>query len=363
MNPAQKTGPIRVIVVDDSQLMRRMISSALRVDGIIDVVAEAADTREARALIKLHNPDVVTLDVEMPGMDGLAFLEKIMELRPMPVIMVSTLTASGTDVTIRALQAGAVDALPKPAGREQLDTFGRLLRSKVQMACSARVGTYPAPAATPPGAAARPPGVPGPQRPSSAPQILAIGASTGGVGALGTLLERLPADLPPVLITQHMPPVFTSRFAARLDAVLPLDVAEARDGELLQRGMVRIAPGDAHLTAARSAAGFQTRLDDSGPISGHKPSVDVLFNSVAVSAGRQALGVILTGMGRDGAAGMRAMRNTGAYCIGQDEASCVVYGMPKAARQLDAVDEELHILSIGPRIAEFVNARTDRKTA
>ena len=355
IQPTDTPRKVRALVVDDSRLMRRILSSSLREGGRIEVVGTAADTSEARTLIKSLNPDVVTLDVEMPGMDGITFLRKIMELRPTPVVMVSTLTAAGADTTLTALAIGAVDALPKPAGREELADFGRLLREKVENAASARL--QPARIAGAADEVASPaPKMHSPRRPGGiVPRMIAIGSSTGGVSALGQLLEGLPATCPPIVITQHMPPMFTARLAARLDDVLPMDVAEARDMEDIRSGMIRIAPGDAHLCVQKSGLGVVTRLDESGPISGHRPSVDVMFNSAATAVGRSAIGIILTGMGRDGAAGMRAMRNTGAYCIGQNERSCVVYGMPRAARELDAVDEELDLREIPPRVCGFLN--------
>ncbi len=350
--------PVRAIVVDDSKLMRQMIVTALQAEGSINVVGEAADTSQARMLIRDLNPDVITLDVEMPGMNGIDFLKKIMELRPMPVIMVSTLTAAGTDVSLAALHLGAVDAIQKPASREDLPRFARALREKVLTARGARVAQRGLMA----GSTGHLPPLPASAR-IRTPQLMAIGASTGGVAALGTMLAALPAQTPPIVITQHMPPNFTARFAARLDQSLPQHVTEAKDGEVLRPGQIRIAPGDLHLAVQNVGGRYCVKLDDSGPISGHRPSVDVLFNAVSTAVGSRALGVILTGMGRDGAAGMRAMRNAGAYCIGQAEASCVVYGMPKAARELQGVDEELDLSLIAPRICGILNPDAARRTA
>lgn len=358
MMPDKQANPVRAVVVDDSKLMRQIIVTALQADGNISVVGEAADTTEARGLIRQLNPDVITLDVEMPGMNGIEFLKKIMELRPMPVIMVSTLTAAGTDVSLAALHLGAVDAIQKPAGREDVARFARALRDKVVMARGARVARRGQPS---PGTGPLPP-MPGDAR-ARVPELIAIGASTGGVNALSQVLTALPARVPPILITQHMPANFTARFAARLNNALPQHVAEASDGEVLRPDQIRIAPGDRHLGVHNAAGRLTVKLDESGPISGHRPSVDVLFNSVSTAVGPRALGVILTGMGRDGAAGLRAMRNTGAYCIAQNEASCVVYGMPKAARELQAIDEELDLAQIGQRICEILNPGAARKTA
>lgn len=342
----QRTAPVRALVVDDSRLMRRMLTAALEAEGTIQVVADAADATEARALIRALEPDVITLDVEMPGMDGLAFLRRIMDLRPMPVLMVSTLTAHGTDTALEALRIGALDAIPKPAGRAAIAPFAQRLRRMVEVARDARVLPGRSPDS-------------GPLAHVSVtvrPEVIAMGASTGGVAALATVLAGLRADGPPVVVAQHMPANFTARFASRLDALLPQDVAEARSGEVLAAGQVRIAPGDRHLCVDRRGIGLALRLDGSGPISGHRPSVDVLFNSVAASAGRGAVGVLLTGMGRDGAAGLSAMRNAGAWCIGQSEESCVVYGMPRAAKLLGASHEELGLETIAERLRGLTGA-------
>ncbi|MSU89456.1 chemotaxis-specific protein-glutamate methyltransferase CheB [Rhodobacteraceae bacterium 2CG4] len=340
-------GPVRAIVVDDSRLMRRMLVSALEAEGTIKVVAEAADAAEARALIREHDPQVITLDVEMPGMNGLEFLRRLMALRPMPVVMVSTLTGQGADISLGALELGAVDAILKPSGRPALAPFARRLRRLVLTASGARVRPPSATGADAGAAAPLPEG----GRPPSRPGLLAMGASTGGVAALTEVLRRLPADAPPVVLAQHMPAAFTARFAARLDKLLPLRVTEARGGEVLEPGTVLVAPGDRHLRVRSDGAALVALLEESGPISGHRPSVDVLFHSVATAAGPTAVGVLLTGMGRDGAAGMHAMRTAGAWCIGQSEDSCVVYGMPRAARALGSCHEELDPPAIGARIS------------
>ncbi len=345
---------IRVVCVDDSKLMLSIVSNALSGAADMQVVGAARSSQEARAMIRETNPDVVTLDVEMPGMNGLEFLRRIMELRPMPVIMVSTLTAAGTDVTLNALELGAVDAIAKPAGQDAIRSFGETLRAKVRAAARARVRRC-APLQRPAQTTIPPAGQPGPSQSAVSFQgwarnLLAIGASTGGVSAISLLLAALPRQFPPVVITQHMPPEFTTRLAARLDSVLPHTVAEARDGEALAPGNIRIAPGIQHLKIERRGNELVTRLDPSAPVSGHRPSVDVMFSSVAAAAGPRAVGVILTGMGRDGADGMLAMRRAGAHCIGQSEQSCVVYGMPRAARELGAVHEEQDIEALPARI-------------
>ncbi len=326
---------IKVLVVDDSLTMRGLISAALRRDPEIEVVGTAADPIEARAAIKALNPDVLTLDVEMPNMNGLEFLEKIMRLRPMPVVMVSTLTAAGADVTLAALEIGAVDAVEKPAVATS-DAFQELI-GKVKAAARSRVrprGEAPATAAAPDAYRADP------------RHILAIGASTGGVEALLTILSGFPADCPATVITQHMPASFTASFAARLDRVCAPAVAEAVDGAPLAPGRIYLAPGGlAHLEVT-PGANPHCRLTASEPVNGHRPSVDVLFDSVA-RLGRPATGVILTGMGKDGARGLLAMRQAGAHTLGQDEATSVVYGMPRAAFELGAVERQapLHRLS------------------
>lgn len=362
MTPENSPKKIRVIVVDDSPLMLRMISSSLERDGDISVVACAQSPLEARELIKLHNPDLVTLDVEMPGMNGIEFLEKIMALRPMPVIMVSTLTAAGAEVTLTALQIGAVDAVAKPAGRDGLATFGEALRLKARTASKARVKRW-APNTAQKSAPATS------QRSriinmASGVELIAVGASTGGVGAIFDLLSHLPTEIPPIVITQHMPAQFTERFATRLNHQLEFNVAEAVDGESILPGQVRIAPGDAHVCVQKYSGTIRTSLDrETGPISGHIPSVDVLFNSVCTSVGASAVGIILTGMGRDGAAGLRAMRNAGSMTYGQSEESCTVYGMPRVAMSMDAVVKELDIFQIPPSLCEFLNAPAAKKRA
>lgn len=357
--------PLRVVVVDDSRLMRGIIRTALEAEGDIVAVGLAGDVTEGRRLIKETDPDAITLDVEMPGMNGLEFLEKIMTLRPTPVVMVSSHTSEGAEATLTALQTGAVDVVRKPSGPDPLGGFGAELREKVRTAGRARVRRGPNGRA-PSLASAAPPTEP---RPSSAPsavwrrQIVAIGASTGGVGALAELLEGLPPDLPPVVVTQHMPEGYTERFARRLSDKLRRDVAEARDGEALRPGMVRIAPGSRHVEVHGANGRYQARLGGAEPVSGHCPSVDVLFGSVARAAGAAAVGVILTGMGRDGAAGLRAMRGAGAATLGQSERTCVVYGMPRAARELGAVEEEHDLDRLAARICDFARLAPSRRGA
>jgi len=340
---------VRVVVVDDSALMRQLLSRMMASDPGIEVVGAAPDPVVAREMIKTCNPDVVTLDIEMPNMDGLSFLEKIMRLRPMPVVMISSLTQQGADATLQALEIGAVDWVAKP----KVDLQSGLLEKqaeiveKIKTAARARVrgrqrGETRAPAA----ASAPKSGY------ASTERIVAIGASTGGVEALREIACALPADSPGVLITQHMPAGFTSRFAERLNVLAQVTVQEASDGQRVLPGHVYIAPGNHHLELVRTGANYLCRLSDGPPVSGHRPSIDVLFRSVAKNAGANAIGVILTGMGKDGAVGLKEMRSVGASTIGQNEATCVVYGMPKAAAVIGASEIELAIDRIAAAIIE-----------
>jgi two-component system chemotaxis response regulator CheB len=317
--------PVRVMIVDDSALMRQLLSACLAQDPEIEVVGTAADPFEARDLIKALNPDVITLDIEMPKMDGVTFLRKIMTLRPMPVVMISTLTQAGADITLEALEVGAVDFIAKPTrdiGAVMAELSGEL-QAKVKAAARVRVRARRFAPQT-----AKPALIAGDL---SSRKIVAIGASTGGVEALKAVLTQLPSDCPPVLITQHMPERFTASFAKRLNGECAMTVSEARHGELVEQGHVYIAPGARHLELAKSGGRFVCRLTDDPPVSGHRPSVDVLFRSVAQIAGPDTVGVILTGMGKDGAEGMVRLRQAGAVTLGQDEASSLIYGMPRVA--------------------------------
>jgi two-component system chemotaxis response regulator CheB len=337
---------IRVAIVDDSPLMRRLIAGALSGAADIEVAGTACDAFEARELIRAADPDVVTLDVNMPGMNGLEFLRKIIELRPMPVVMVSALTAEGAETSVAALQLGAIDVVQKPRGPGSLDGFAAALQAKVRLAAAAR----PRLARTPARPAA--PAVSG----AFTRALVAIGASTGGVNALTTLLGALPASLPPIVVVQHMPKGFPERFAARLRADLGRDIAEARHGEVLRHGAVRFALGDRHLRVVRRGDGFACELAEGPPVAGHCPSVDVLFESVARAAGRAGVGVVLTGMGRDGAIGLAAMRRAGAACLAQGPETSVVWGMPRAAREAGAVEEEAELPALPRRICHFLTS-------
>jgi two-component system, chemotaxis family, protein-glutamate methylesterase/glutaminase len=341
----------RVLVVDDSATMRGLIVSALSRDPGIEVIGEAGDPLQARQAIKSLNPDVITLDIEMPNMSGLEFLEKIMRLRPMPVVMVSTLTKKGGEATIRALEMGAIDCIEKPrAGNEHAFSA---LASKVRMAASARVRAMSNVAANGEHAAKKVQGKA--YMPDG--RVVAIGASTGGVEALIDVLSKFPANCPPTVIAQHMPAMFTQSFEQRLDRACGATVQEAVDGAPLTNGRVYLAPGgEAHLTVVKSAGSLKCRLVQGARVNGHCPSVDVLFESVAKECKEKAVGVILTGMGRDGATGLHAMRQSGAMTLGQDEASCVVYGMPKVAFEIGAVQRQLSLEAIGPSIISATSA-------
>ncbi|MGG7516918.1 protein-glutamate O-methylesterase CheB [Allorhizobium undicola] len=341
--------PARVLVVDDSPTMRGLITAVLNSDPEVNVIGQAKDAMEARAAIKQLNPDVVTLDIEMPDMNGLEFLEKIMRLRPMPVIMVSTMTHRGAEATLAALEIGAFDCVGKPMPGEPRP-FGDLAE-KVKAAARSQLRRHASQ----------------PAAPAIAPstdfrvgrKIVAIGSSTGGVEALITVLQKFPRNCPPTVITQHMPPTFTKSFAERLNRLCAPVVQEATDGARLEIGKIYLAPGgERHLQVVNPSAP-SCRLVEQSPVNGHRPSVDVLFDSVAELAGRNAVGVILTGMGRDGAAGLLKMRSAGARTIGQNEKTCVVYGMPRVAHELGAVEHQLPLGSIGEEILKLTAARKE----
>jgi two-component system, chemotaxis family, protein-glutamate methylesterase/glutaminase len=337
---------ISVLVVDDSATMRGLITAALNRDPDIEVVGTAADPLEAREAIKRLNPDVLTLDIEMPNMNGLEFLEKIMRLRPMPVVMVSTLTQAGADVTLAALEMGAVEAVGKPSANiTAVEAFAELTM-KVKAAAGSTVR-------------ARQPSAPVKVAPAdyraAEGHVLAIGSSTGGVEALLTILSAFPATCPATVVTQHMPATFTGSFAARLDRASGATVTEAVDGAPLMPGHIYLAPGgETHLEV--SGVTPRCRLIRGETVSGHRPSVDVLFGSVA-RLKKPMTGVILTGMGRDGAAGLLAMRQAGARTLGQDEASCVVYGMPKVAFEIGAVERQLPLSRLSNAILDLCAAQ------
>jgi len=345
---------IKVLVVDDSALIREVLTRMLSRDGDIVVVGTATDPIDAREKIKQLNPDVVTLDIEMPNMNGLQFLEKLMRLRPTPVIMVSTLTTKGASETLLALELGAVDFVAKPSAEFAggIEAFGVGLRDKIRAAAKSDVRGRSARVEAPKIAlktAAAPNGA-----------LIALGASTGGVEAIRAVLAQMPRDCPPIVIAQHMPPGFTSRFAARLDEVCALKVLEAEDRMVLQAGHAYVAKGDWHLRVEKSSGQLKCRLSQDELTSGHRPSVDVLFESVAKTVGNMAVGAILTGMGRDGARGLKLMRDAGAYTVGQSKSSSLVYGMPRVAFEEGAVMEQAPVEEIASRL---VNALVRLKSA
>jgi two-component system chemotaxis response regulator CheB len=354
-------GKIRVLTVDDSALMRQVLAALLAKDPDIEVVGSAPDPFIAREKIKALNPDVLTLDVEMPKMDGLTFLEKLMRGHPMPVVMVSSLTEAGCQTTLRALELGAVDFITKPKIdlREGMEEVAQDLIAKVKAAAVARVKPLIV------------------KREASESEtkyasrdtlhalssamikttdtIIAIGSSTGGTEAVKDVLEVLPPNTPPILITQHMPERFTKTWADRLNSLSRLSVKEAEDGDSVLPGHVLVAPGNYHMTLVRSGARYSVKISQGEPVNRHRPSVDVMFDSVAQYAGANTVGVILTGMGGDGAKGMLKMKQAGAYTLAQDEASCVVFGMPKEAIKLGGVDKILPLTEISAAIVAYVS--------
>jgi len=362
----------RVVVVDDSALVRSMLTEIINRQPDMECIGAAADPLVAREMIRNLNPDVITLDVEMPRMDGIDFLSKLMRLRPMPVVMVSTLTERGAEVTLKALELGAIDfvAKPKIGVADGLRQLSDDITDKIRVASKARIHRLaPAPAAASPATAGSRPtsatgAAPAPKPVVSTPllgrlsteKIIFIGASTGGTEATKDVLIGLPADAPAVVITQHMPPGFTKNYAARLDGLCKISVKEASDGERILPGHAYIAPGGLHLSVERSGANYIARVQDGDPVNRHKPSVEVLFKSAARVVGPNAIGIMLTGMGADGAKAMREMKDAGAYCVAQDEASCVVFGMPREAINAGAVQEVLHLSKISQHVLDHLRA-------
>jgi two-component system chemotaxis response regulator CheB len=346
---------IKVLIVDDSALIRSVLSEIIGSQSDMEVVGVAPDPLVARELIKQTNPDVLTLDVEMPKMDGLDFLEKLMRLRPMPVIMVSSLTERGSEITMRALELGAVDFVTKPKLSIQsgMLEYTELICEKIRAASKARIRPRATLSndghATPLGA------LPMVRNPlTSSEKLIIIGASTGGTEAIKNFLVQMPSDCPGILITQHMPEGFTRSFAKRLDGLCKISVCEAAGGERVLPGHAYIAPGHSHLLLSRSGANYMTQLDAGPPVNRHRPSVDVLFRSAATYAGKNAVGVILTGMGKDGAVGMLEMKNMGAYNFAQDEATCVVFGMPREAIAIGATHEVAALNELPTKVLQYL---------
>ena len=345
--------PVRTLIVDDSAAIRATLAHIFSSDPEIEVVGMAPEPHTARAMIKELNPDVITLDVEMPGMDGLSFLERIMRLRPMPVVMCSSLTAAGAEVTVEALRLGAVDCIAKPTGGPaELASSAAWLCRTVKNAGRSSVRRAPAPIA--------------PKRSSDDSAIpfrdivIAIGASTGGVEALFHLLSAFPENCPPTLIVQHMPEAFTSSFADRLNRACPPQVVEARDAQPIAPGTVYIAPGGTHHMTLHGGLRGRIRLIESDPVGGHRPAVDMLFRSV-VNSGAPAVGAIMTGMGADGAQGLLEMRQSGAETFGQSRDSCVVWGMPRAAMELGAVGKEISLSGMAGAILSACRGKQRRE--
>ena len=351
---------IKVLIVDDSALMRQMLTQILDSDPDIEVVGTAGDPYIARNKIKKLNPDVLTLDVEMPRMNGIKFLDNLMRLHPMPVVMISSVTEQGVEVTLKALELGAVDYISKPKVNiaEGIKEYAEEIVRKVKAAAEARVRTVDE--------RDRVNRAVKKQRLSSSSEsrsdgkqcedthlVIGIGASAGGTEAIADVLRHLPPDMPGIVVTQHIPGPFSKSFAARVNSYCHLAVSEAQDGEKICRGRVYIAPGDKHLQVVKKGSNYVCKLDDGPLVNRHKPAVDVMFNSLAKSVGKYAVGILLTGMGKDGGAGLEAMKKSGAVTMVQDEKSSVVWGMPKEAIRRGVVDEVVSLQSMPKRLLEL----------
>ena len=359
---------IRVIVVDDSALVRSLLSEIINRQRDMECIGTANDPLVAREMIRELDPDVITLDVEMPRMDGIDFLGRLMRLRPTPVVMISTLTERGAEVTMKALELGAVDFVAKPRVglASGLNDLAAQIVDKIRVAAVAQVRRAPArdaaPAAGSAGSAAVAHAAPaaGLLGRLSTEKLICIGASTGGTEAIKEVLIQMPADSPAIVITQHMPPGFTTSFAARLNGLCQITVKEAVNGERILPGHAYIAPGGTQFHVARSGANYVAVVDDGPPVNRHKPSVEVLFKSAAAVVGRNAFGIMLTGMGNDGAVAMREMKDAGSYNYVQDEATCIVFGMPREAIAHGAADEVLPLGQIAPALIARLRGTTDR---
>ena len=343
--------PIRVLIVEDSPVMQRLLADLIGRAPDLEVAGIAADPYEARELVKSLKPDVLTLDVEMPRMDGITFLERLMRLRPMPVVMVSSLTERDAEASMRALELGAIDVIAKPRAPDgqALAEFGVSIAEKLRVAARAALGRVD-------GARAVVRTLEGPaDRRQLEGQLIAIGASTGGTEAVREILQRLPPQAPPIVIVQHMPEMFTRMFAKRLDDQCRLTVCEALDRQRLEPGHAYVAPGNWHLCVRRAGKAFEARVEQTEAVNRHRPSVDVLFESVAASVGGGATAVVLTGMGSDGAGGLRKVKAAGGYALAQDEGSCVVFGMPKMAIETGCVDRVAAPAGIAESIMHRIN--------
>jgi two-component system chemotaxis response regulator CheB len=358
------TKKIRVVVVDDSALVRSLLAEIINRESDMECVGTANDPLIAREMIRELNPDVLTLDIEMPKMDGIEFLGRLMRLRPMPVVMISTLTERGAEVTMRALELGAVDFVAKPriGVVDGINDLAGQIVDKVRVAAQAHVrrSTSLAPSnGASPQAAGTPPRNASIGRVSTE-KLVCIGASTGGTEAIKEILIRMPADSPGIVITQHMPPGFTTSFAARLNGLCQISVKEAQNGERILPGHAYIAPGGKQFRIDKSGANYLCVVEDGELVNRHKPSVEVLFKSAARVVGRNAFGIMLTGMGNDGAKAMKEMRDAGSYNYVQDEASCVVFGMPREAILHGAADEVLALVAIAPALLAKLSGSNDR---
>ena len=347
--------PIKVLIVDDSALVRSLLTEIIRNTPDMTVVGAAPDAYVARDMVNQLVPDVITLDIEMPRMDGLAFLEKLMAARPTPVVMISTLTEEGAEATLRAFELGAVDFIPKPklGVASGIQDYAEIILEKIRAAAKVRVKPYiknnrPV--------ISNEQKLPASSHLQSTEKIIAIGASTGGTEAIKALLMQLPAAVPGIVMTQHMPPGFTRTYAERLNKTTRLHVIEAKGGERILPGHAFLAPGGYHLVVVRSGADYRVKLSDAEPVHRHRPAVDVMMESVARVGGKNVIGVLLTGMGKDGAQGMLDIRNQGGYTLAQDEASCVVYGMPKEAVMAGGVDQVLALDKMGAVLLEKIKA-------
>lgn len=342
---------IKVLIVDDSALVRSLLSEIIGSAAGFEVIGAAPDAYVARDMVKQYSPDVITLDIEMPRMDGLTFLEKLMAARPTPVVMISTLTEEGAEATLRALELGAVDFVPKPklGVSEGLKSYSELILEKIEAASQVRIRARPKVVLPTQDAGKKSPVS---RLLQSTEKIIAIGASTGGTEAIKHVLMQLPSDMPGIVMTQHMPPGFTKTYAERLNKLTRLHVYEAKGGERILPGHAYLAPGGHHLIVVRSGADYIVQLSSEEPRHRHRPAVDVMMESVANVGGKNVIGVLLTGMGKDGAKGMLDIRNAGGYTFAQDENSCVVYGMPKEAVLMGAVDQVVDLDNMGKAILD-----------